>query len=151
MAFRKEDLILWSVFCSPELFFLVLPCMKMYGACVCSVYSWWGLLSTLPTPPLLSLSIHPMIPARLSGRVLDSLSDEMMTLLWEVIPEWEVSNKDCALLPPPRCPPAPHWQLCWWWLIRFRWITGSTHWFSSVLSRILIYSCINEAWTWLTL
>lgn len=45
-------------------------------------------------PPL--VSIHPMIPSRLSGRAADRLSDEMMTLLWEVIPKWKVSGKDCT-------------------------------------------------------
>lgn len=36
-----------------------------------------------------SLPQVPVIPARLSGRALGRLSDEMMTLLWKVIPKWE--------------------------------------------------------------
>lgn len=96
------------------------------------------------TPP--PFSVLPMIPARLSGRALDWLSDEMMTLLWEAIPKWAVSDKDCTLLSLPCRPSAPHCQLRRWWLIRLRWITGSIHWFFSVLSKICIYSCIHRAY-----
>lgn len=41
----------------------------------------------------LHISLLPLIPVRLNGRALDWLSDEMMTLLWEAIPKWEVSVK----------------------------------------------------------
>lgn len=127
VAFRRENLLsdLISVLVI-SFFFLLLTWMKMYGpsTCVRSVYSWWG-LSALPPP----FSRCPVIPARLSGRALDGLSDEMMTLLWEVIPERGVSYKDCTLLPLPRRSAAPHCQLRRWWLICARWITGSTHWF----------------------
>lgn len=78
----------------------------------------------------------PWSPSRLSGRGVDRLSDEMMTLLWEVIPKWKVSGKDCALLTPPTPFLPPSWcQLCGPWLICFRWCAGSPHWFSSVLSK----------------
>lgn len=80
-----------SFFSWCDLLFFYWPewrCMDLVH--VCSVYSWWWLLST----PL--VSIHPMIPSRLSGRAADRLSDEMMTLLWEVIPKWKVSGKDCT-------------------------------------------------------
>ena len=142
-------------FCSWDLFLFYWPewrCMELKCACVC-VFSLllMGPVCThththththTPLPPFLL----PMIPARLSGRALDRLSDEMMTLLWEAIPKWEVSDKDCTLLSLPRRPAAPRCQRRRWWLIRSRWIAGSVHWFSSALSKIFIYSCIHRAY-----
>lgn len=107
------------------------------SVCVCV----FGLL--LMGPFCFPISLLCMIPARLNGRALDWLSDEMMILLWEAIPKWEVSDKDCTLLWLPRCPPVPHCQLHRWWLIFRRWITGSTHWFFSVLSKnIYLQLCL---------
>lgn len=82
----------------------------------------------------------PWSPSRLSGRASDRLSDEMMTLLWEVILKWKVSGKDCAPSHtrhsnPPHPTPLSCGQLCGSWLICFRRRAGSTHWFSSVLSK----------------
>lgn len=79
--------------------FLLLTWMKMYGekerVCVC-VFSLL-LMGPRPTPPPHPAScLLTKIPARLNGRVLDWLSDEMMTLLWEVIPKWEVSQTKIA-------------------------------------------------------
>lgn len=67
----------------------------MYGACA-RVFGLLLMGAAASTPPHL-VSIHPHDPpSRLSGRAADRLSDEMMTLLWEVIPKWKVSGKDCA-------------------------------------------------------
>lgn len=74
--------------------FLLLTWMKMYGSCACMFGSLLMVAAVYRPPPLVSM--HPMIPSRLSGRAADRLSDEMMTLLWEVIPKWKVSGKDCT-------------------------------------------------------
>lgn len=66
----------------------------VWSMCMCVGFTPDGSCCLRPPPPL--VSIHPMIPSRLSGRAADRLSDEMMTLLWEVIPKWKVSGKDCA-------------------------------------------------------
>ena len=151
---QQRESILWSLFLFLRSLFVLLTWMKMHGAkvcvCVCVQFTPDGArLHThthththTPLPPFLL----PMIPARLSGRALDRLSDEMMTLLWEAIPKWEVSDKDCTLLSLPRRPAAPRCQRRRWWLIRSRWIAGSVHWFSSALSKIFIYSCIHRAY-----
>lgn len=137
IRFLVSFLFLWSVS-------LLLTWMKMYGLRECVCVCVFGLL--LIEPVCFPISQLPITPARLNGRALDWLSDEMMILLWEAIPKWEVSDKDCTLLSLPRCPPAPHCQLHRWWLIFPRWITGSTYWFFSVLSKIFIYSCIYRAY-----
>lgn len=144
---QERESTFWSHFCSCDLLFFYWPEWRcMDRVCVCVQFTPDGGCLRSPTP----LSRCPVIPARLSGRALDGLSDEMMTLLWEVIPEWGVLYKDCTLLPLPCRSAAPHCHPCRWWLIRMRWITGSTHWFFRVLSKIYIYSCIQRAQTPLT-
>lgn len=132
--FLISFLFLWSLF-------LLLTWMKMYGVRVC-VFGFL-LMGYISSP---HFSLLPTIPARLNGRPLDWLSDEMMTLLWEAIPKWEISDEDYTPLSLPRHPPAIHCQLRRWWLICLRWITGSTHWFFCVLSKIFIYSCIHRVY-----
>lgn len=67
--------------------------MKMYGLIVSVCFLLMGFFYPCTSHP------HcPQSPTRLNGRPLDWLSDEMMTPLWEVIPKWEVSDKDCTPL-----------------------------------------------------
>lgn len=150
-GFQGRESIFWSPFCSCDLFFFYWPewrCMECVSVCVrvcvCLRFPPDGVCQHPPPPPL--FSPLPVIPARLNGRPLDWLSDEMMTLLWEAIPKWEISDEDYTPLSLPRHPPAIHCQLHRWWLICPRWITGSTHWFFCVLSKIFIYSCIHRVY-----
>ena len=136
--FSGEQIFFLISFLFLSSLFLLLTWMKMYEVRLCVCFLLMGFVYPYPPPTV------PVIPARLNGRPLDWLSDEMMTLLWEVIPKWAVSDKDCSSLSPPRRPPAPHCQLHRWWLIRSWWITGSTHWFFCVLSKIFIYGCIHR-------
>lgn len=141
MAFRRENLFsdLLSVLVISFSFIDLNEDVWSESVCV-----FGFLLMGYISSPLFSLL--PTIPARLNGRPLDWLSDEMMTLLWEAIPKWEISEEDYTPLSLPRHPPAIHCQLRRWWLIRLRWITGSTHWFFCVLSKIFIYSCIHRVY-----
>lgn len=93
----------------------------------------------------------PWSPSRLSGRVADRLSDEMMTLLWEVIPKWKVSGKDCApshtrhSISPPRLAAS---------CVDHDWFASDGAQeapidFPLFYQKILLYSCITGAWTWL--
>lgn len=65
----------------------------VWSVCTCIQFTPDG--SCCLRPHTLSPST-PWSPSRLIGRAVDRLSDEMMTLLWEVIPKWKVSGKDCA-------------------------------------------------------
>lgn len=65
----------------------------VWSVCTCVWFTPDG--SCCLRPHTLSPST-PWSPSRLSGRAADRLSDEMMTLLWEVILKWKVSAKDCA-------------------------------------------------------
>lgn len=108
----------------------------------CWVYSWW---EPLPIRPHTLSPSTPWSPSRLSGRAADRLSDEMMTLLWEVIPKWKVSGKDDAPFshPPLHSSPPRLAANCGSWLICFRWRAGSTHWFSSVLSKKYLFTVVS--------
>lgn len=111
---------------------LLLTRMKMYGACAC-VFGLTPDGSRCRRLHTLSPST-PWSPSRLSGRAADRLSDEMMTLLWEVILKWKVSGKDCApshtchSISPPVSLPAV-------WIMIDLFQIARTHWFSSVLSK----------------
>ncbi len=88
MAFSRENLFS-DLFPILVIFLFYWPEWRCMGR-ECAL----GLLLMRPAcPPSTPL---PMIPTRLSGRALDRLSDEMMALLWEVIPKWAVSDKDCT-------------------------------------------------------
>lgn len=121
----------------------------VWSDCVCV----FGLLLMGPVcSPLLllplSLPLLPMIPASKAEWQGSGLAK-----WWNDDPIMRSDSKMRGIrqrlhpfLSPPRRPPAPRCQLRRWWLIRPWWITGSTHWFFSVLSKIFIYSCIHRAY-----
>lgn len=84
MAFRGENLFfdLLSVLVISFSFIDLNEDVWSESVCVC-VFGFL-LMGYISSP---HFSLLPTIPARLNGRPLDWLSDEMMTLLWEAIPK----------------------------------------------------------------
>lgn len=113
----------------------------------CWVYSWW---EPLPIRPHTLSPSTPWSPSRLSGRAADRLSDEMMTLLWEVIPKWKVSGKDDAPFSHPPLHSSPPPSCCQLRIvIDLLQMARRKHplIFQCFIKKILIYSCITGAWT----
>jgi len=106
------------------------------GECVFALL----LMRPHPYPPTPLLPAPPMIPSRLSGRGAgppDWLSDEMMTLLWEAIPKWEVIRQ--RLHPPRTATPSTPPQM----MIDSLETDRRKHPLIFFISKIFIYSCIQ--------